>query len=400
MPFVDGATGPGGRVADGLTEDIITRLAKLRVLFVIARGTSTRSASAASAPQRPARILNVDYVASGSVREITTVGSRSSSSSRETRSARASSGPTQLDGAADDTFSVLDAIVDRDRRRDRRGDRDGGMPAARSSSRRARSTRGRPITAASGTCTVSTARTTATPSSSSATRSHLDPTFARAYAGLSFTHFQNAFLDLTPDRDAPDRARVRDRRAQPRRRRPRSGGALGDGPRPVAARRRGRVVRRAGAQHRAQSQLRARSLHARLRSQPDGRSADRDRRDRTTRAQLSPFDPLQFAMLASRALAHVRLGEHEAAATGRSRRPRAPTRTRTSWRSPPSAWPWPTGATRPARSWRASAVIARLQRRGFPARVSVRARNRAPVPPERAEDRLRRLTVTYRMTSS
>src|SRR6185436_7568788 len=30
--------------------------------------------------------------------------------------------------------------------------------------------------------------------------------------------------------------------------------------------------------------------------------------------QLSPFDPLQFAMLASRALAHVRLGEFEEAA--------------------------------------------------------------------------------------
>src|SRR5262249_57961871 len=29
----------------------------------------------------------------------------------------------------------------------------------------------------------------------------LDPTFSRAYAGLSFTHFQNAFLELTPDRD-------------------------------------------------------------------------------------------------------------------------------------------------------------------------------------------------------
>src|SRR6185295_11461163 len=31
---------------------------------------------------------------------------------------------------------------------------------------------------------------------------HLDPTFARAHAGLSFTHFQNVFLELTPDREA------------------------------------------------------------------------------------------------------------------------------------------------------------------------------------------------------
>jgi tetratricopeptide (TPR) repeat protein len=35
----------------------------------------------------------------------------------------------------------------------------------------------------------------------------------------------------------------------------------------------------------------------------------------TTSRQLSPFDPLQFAMLASRAMAHVRLGELEEAAT-------------------------------------------------------------------------------------
>jgi len=42
MPFVDHASSgqaERSRVADGLTEDIITRLAKLRVLFVIARGT-------------------------------------------------------------------------------------------------------------------------------------------------------------------------------------------------------------------------------------------------------------------------------------------------------------------------------------------------------------------------
>ena len=29
----------------------------------------------------------------------------------------------------------------------------------------------------------------------------LDATFARAHAGLSFTHFQNVFLELTPDRE-------------------------------------------------------------------------------------------------------------------------------------------------------------------------------------------------------
>ena len=39
-----------------------------------------------------------------------------------------------------------------------------------------------------------TRRTTSRPSISSETAMRLDPTFARAHAGLSFTHFQNAFL--------------------------------------------------------------------------------------------------------------------------------------------------------------------------------------------------------------
>ena len=42
---------------------------------------------------------------------------------------------------------------------------------------------------------------------------------------------------------------------------------------------------------------------------------------------LSPFDPLLFAMLATRALALVRLGRYDEAADSRPRRRRAPTRT-------------------------------------------------------------------------
>ena len=42
----------------------------------------------------------------------------------------------------------------------------------------------------------------------------LDPTFARAYAGLSFTHFQNAFQGWAK-REAEDRAGLRGGRAKP-----------------------------------------------------------------------------------------------------------------------------------------------------------------------------------------
>jgi tetratricopeptide (TPR) repeat protein len=44
----------------------------------------------------------------------------------------------------------------------------------------------------------------------------------------------------------------------------------------------------------------------------------------TTSRQLSPFDPLQFAMLASRAMAHVRLGEVDVAADWALRATRRP----------------------------------------------------------------------------
>ena len=56
MPFVESTDHGGvrGGVADGLTYDIITRLAKLRSLFVIARGSVFALAEAASGPRRPA----------------------------------------------------------------------------------------------------------------------------------------------------------------------------------------------------------------------------------------------------------------------------------------------------------------------------------------------------------
>jgi hypothetical protein len=44
----------------------------------------------------------------------------------------------------------------------------------------------------------------------------------------------------------------------------------------------------------------------------------------TTSQELSPFDPLQFAMLASRAMAHARLGEVDEAADWALRATRRP----------------------------------------------------------------------------
>ena len=60
MPFGDRTSTIRGGVGDGLTEDIITRLAKLRALFVIARGSVFRLGEREIPPQEAARLLNVD----------------------------------------------------------------------------------------------------------------------------------------------------------------------------------------------------------------------------------------------------------------------------------------------------------------------------------------------------
>ena len=85
MPFVDAATDPAGRVADGLTEDIITRLAKLRVLFVIARGTvyalRERGIGAAGGRANPERGIRGERIGATSKRPA--LGRRGAGGDRE-----------------------------------------------------------------------------------------------------------------------------------------------------------------------------------------------------------------------------------------------------------------------------------------------------------------------------
>jgi tetratricopeptide (TPR) repeat protein len=141
----------------------------------------------------------------------------------------------------------------------------------------------------------------------------LDPTFARAYAGLSFTHFQNAFLGLTPDHDGQVELAFAA-----------ASQSLGADDRdPAAHWSMGRALWLRGMQGESLAEL-ERSVdlspnfalghytlgfvHSQA-GDPRSAIAATD-----TSRQLSPFDPLQFAMLASRALAHARLGENEEAA--------------------------------------------------------------------------------------
>jgi DNA-binding SARP family transcriptional activator len=319
MPFADDEARGVRRVADGLTEDIITRLAKLRVLFVIARGTVYALRERGIGVEEAGRMLNVEYVVSGSVRR---QGDRVSVVVElvDTEGARIV-WTDELDGVADDTFSVLDAIVDR-------------IVASIAEE----------IEAAE--CNRALLKP---PSSLDAWESYhrglwhmyrfnqkdnqeaeglfqsairLDPTFARAYAGLSFTHFQNAFLELTPDR-----ARQIELAFEA------AGRSVGADDRdPAGHWAMGRALWLRGVEGDSFSELQ-RSIelspnfalgHYTLGFVHSQTGDPRTAIEATNHSrELSPFDPLQFAMLASRALAHVRLGEVEEAgdwavkATGR-----------------------------------------------------------------------------------
>ena len=110
MPFVDWSTVTGARggTADALAHDVITRLAKLRSLFVIAQGTVFALQERRVGPEEAARMLNVDYVVSGSVQRrgdrLTVMAELA-----ETRTARIIWAET-FNHDADDTLHVLDEI--------------------------------------------------------------------------------------------------------------------------------------------------------------------------------------------------------------------------------------------------------------------------------------------------
>ena len=310
MPFSDADNDRAERVADGLTEDIITRLAKLRVLFVIARGTVYALRERGIGAGEAGRILKVEYVASGSIRR---QGGRTSVCVElaETDSARIV-WTEELEGGTDQTFRALDSIVDR-------------IVAALAEE------------VQSAECSRALLKPPSSldaweayhrglwhmyrfngPDNLEAERSfrgalQLDPTFSRAHAGLSFTHFQNAFLNLAPDPERQIQLAL-DTAAESLR---------SDDRDPAAHWAMGRALWLNRRSDESLSELR-RSIELSpnfalgyytlgfVQAQVGDPRAAIEATD--TSRQLSPFDPLQFGMLASRALAHARLGELEEAA--------------------------------------------------------------------------------------
>ena len=311
MPFVDRSQAPGvrGGSADALAHDVITRLAKLRSLFVIAQGTVFALQEKNVAPEHAGRLLNVEYVVSGSLQK---QGNRLTVTVElaETRTARIVWAEVFNQGQ-EDVFLVLDEI--------------GNRIVASIASEIETIERNRAILRP--------------PNSLDAWEAHhrglwhmyrfnqadndlaqhffeiavrLDPTFARAYAGLSFTHWQNAFQGWTRRETEVDKAFEAAGQS-----------LMVDDRDPAAHWAMGRALWLRGQQDQSIVELdRAIDLSpnfalghytlAFVHSQGGDpkaaiKSADHSR-------NLSPFDPLLFAMLGTRAMALVSLKQFDEAA--------------------------------------------------------------------------------------
>ncbi|PAQ06302.1 transcriptional regulator [Mesorhizobium temperatum] len=316
MPFVEEAAisgvcgGPSrGGLADGLTHDIITRLAKLRDFFVIARGSVFALAEKNIAPEDAGRRLNVDYVTTGTVRS---QGGRVVVAVElvEVRTARIIWAET-FERKPDDIFAVLDDI--------------GNSIVSSISTEIEVVERNRAMLKAPNSLNAWEAyhrglwhmyRFTRTENEQArhffGMALKLDPTFARAYAGLSFTHWQNAF-QRWGDRDQ-ESARAFEAAGQ---------SLLVDDHNPAAHWAMGRALWLRGEQDGSLIELeRAVDLSPNfalghyalsfVHSQSGDPNAAIGSSDHSR--HLSPFDPLLFGMLGARAMAHVRLGQFDEAA--------------------------------------------------------------------------------------
>jgi len=304
-----GAAGARGGLADGLTHDIITRLAKLRNLFIIARGSVFALAEQGVMPDEAARRLNVDYIATGSVRQShgrVTI----SIELVEARTARIVWAEV-FDHKLDKAFLVLDEM--------------GNRIVASIANEIEMVERNRAVLLPPNSLDAWSAYHRGLWHMYRFTRSDneqaqhffqravgLDPTFARAHAGLSFTHWQNAFQHWADRKQEIDRAFETA-----------SQSLMADEHNPAAHWAMGRALWLRGRQTDSLAELeRAVDLspnfalgHYAL-SFVQSQSGDPRAAIRASdhSRHLSPFDPLLFGMLGARAMSHVRLGQFEEAA--------------------------------------------------------------------------------------
>lgn len=311
MPFVDPEERGSfkGGFADGLTHDVITRLAKLRSLFVIAQGTVFALGERSIGAEAAGRTLNVDYVTSGSMvrhadRVIVTV------ELSEARTARIV-WTEAFDEKLDDAFQVLDEI--------------GNRIVASIAGEIETVERNRAILKPPNSLDAWEAYHRGLwhmyrfNKADNDRAGHffqmavsLDPTFARAHAGVSFTHWQNAFQRWA------ERERESEQAFEA------AGQSLiADDRDPAAHWAMGRALWLRGRRVESLTELETavdlspnfalgHYMLAFVNSTSGDPRAAIGSSDHSR--HLSPFDPLLFGMLGTRAMALLRLGQFEEAA--------------------------------------------------------------------------------------
>ncbi|EWY38602.1 hypothetical protein N825_12385 [Skermanella stibiiresistens SB22] len=315
-----GGTVDGGGVADGLSHDILARLARLRSLFVIARGSSFRFRGGQIDPRTVGRTLGARYLVTGSVRAH--AGRlRLTVELVETETATVVWGDV-FDTRLGELFAVQEDLT-------------GRIVAALEIEIEAAEIRHAlawPVTSLDAWGAYHRGlwhmfrftrddNETARGFFQQALR--LDPICARAHAGLSFTHFQDAFLHRTGDRRREtDRAyRFAERGVALDERDPTSHWALG------------RALWLLDRHDDAVGELeQAVQLNPNFALghytiafvQAQGGDAHEALGAVDLAQRLSPIDPLLFGMLGVRALARLDLGDYSEAADWGDRAARRP----------------------------------------------------------------------------
>jgi DNA-binding SARP family transcriptional activator/TolB-like protein len=296
-------------IANGLTHDVIVRMAKLRCISIIARGSVQALANQGLNPAEAGLRLGVDYVATG------TMWQQSSKMRFDLELVESSNGSIiWTDVCEVSNANSMEAL-----------DNLGNWIASALMGEIEQSERNRAILRP--------------PSSLDAWGSHhrglwhmyrftkndnaqaqlyferaktLDPTFSRAFAGLSFTHWQSAFQNWSDPAVETENAYAAAAQS-----------LLADEKDPAAHWAMGRAL-----WLRKQNDAAVVSLHESIDLSPnfalghyslafvesqtgDPRAAIRSS---DLSRSLSPYDPLMFGILGSRAIAHFRLGEFEQAA--------------------------------------------------------------------------------------
>jgi TolB-like protein/Tfp pilus assembly protein PilF len=308
MPFAD-ADGDRGGYADGLAHDVITRLAKLRSLFVIAQGTMYALRERSVRADEAARTLDVDYVVTGSVRRradrlLVNVQLAETQGARiawaETYEQTLAGALEVIDDVGDRIVASIAAEIESVERNRALLKAPNSLDAwealhrglwhmyrfAREDNDRAREFFERAV--------------------------RLDPTFARAYAALSFTHWQSAFQGWGDVAAETERAYAT------------AGSSLmADDRDPAAHYAMGRALWLRGAHDASLAELeRAVELSPNfalghyavgfVQSVAGDPAAAIEAADRSY--ALSPFDPLLFGMFGARAMALARLQRFDEAA--------------------------------------------------------------------------------------